>query len=163
MEYGADLSRIGLTIGTLQKQPEDLLMPTKDEIKEFLTKQYGSTEDVLKLTSKQISAIEHPVGGKVTNLATLSGWENPGKLLLTNPSGFQAWVRWMYPENEDELKKRRTNPSFFGIQRYVVYVVLSHLSQYRVYRDDRPRVQIRVVWHAGGHSSIPLHQESCRG
>ena len=99
MEYGANLSRIGLTIGTLQKQLETLLMPTKEEIKEWLTEEYGCTEDILKLNWKQVKTIEHPVGGKVTNLATLSGWENRGNLQLQTPSAFQAWVRWIYDEN----------------------------------------------------------------
>ena len=108
MEYGANLSRIGLTIGTFQKQLEALLMPTKEEIKEFLMKQYGSTEDLLKLTQKQIKIIEHPVGGKVKSLATLSGWENRGNLQLQTPSSFQAWVRWMYgleALNKEEIKE----------------------------------------------------------
>ena len=83
-------------------------MPTKEEIKEFLMKQYGSTEDLLKLTQKQIKIIEHPVGGKVKSLATLSGWENRGNLQLQTPSSFQAWVRWMYgleALNKEEIKE----------------------------------------------------------
>ena len=103
MEYGANLSRIGLTIGTLQKQLETLLMPTKEEIKEWLTEEYGCTEDILKLNWKQVKTIEHPVGGKVTNLATLSGWENRGNLQLQTPSAFQAWVRWMYGLEEVKI------------------------------------------------------------
>ena len=101
--YRADLSHIGLTIGTLQKQLETLLMPTKEEIKQWLTEQYGSTEDILRLTQKQIQAIEHPVSGKVTSFAKLSGWENRGKLQLSNPSGFQVWVRWMYDLEEVKI------------------------------------------------------------
>ena len=46
------------------------------------------------------------MGGKVANLAKLSGWENPGNLRLNNPSGFQAWVMWVYNENWDEQKKK---------------------------------------------------------
>ena len=103
MEYGADLSRIGLTIGTLQKQLDTLLMPTKEEIKQWLTEQYGSTEDILKLTGKQITTVKHPVGGKVISLVKLSGWENRGKLDVVNPSGFQAWMRWMHDLEEVKI------------------------------------------------------------
>ena len=73
---------------------------TKEEITRFLRKEYGSTEDILSLNAKHIKAIKHPVGGKVTSLATLSGWENPKKLNVANPIGFQAWVRWMYDLEE---------------------------------------------------------------
>ena len=101
--YSTDLSRIGLTIGALQKQLENLLMPTKDEIKKFLTAEHGSTEDILSLNAKHIKAIKHPVGGKVTSLATLSGWENPGKLDVLTPASFQAWVIWMYDLEEVKI------------------------------------------------------------
>ena len=85
---------------------EEAKVLTKEGIKHFLTKQYGSTEDILKLSWKQIQEIEHPVGGKVMSLSKFSDWKNPENLSPKIPKGFQAWVRWMYDENGNELKKK---------------------------------------------------------
>ena len=89
----------------------DAKVLTKEGIKKFLTEKYGSTEDILKLNTKQIQEIEHPVGGKVKNLAALSGWGNRGKLDVVTPTGFQALVRWVYDLEEARPSWRWPEPT----------------------------------------------------
>lgn len=96
IEYEINLTTIGLDIISIKHAIDVSVIPDRDDVLDFLTEIYISTDDLLSLTTQQIKEIEHPIGGKVTNLAKLSGWDNPQKLQLESSSEFRSWVRWLY-------------------------------------------------------------------
>lgn len=74
---------------------------------------YGSIEKLLKINRKKIRTIEHPTGGKISQLIKISGWENEQGYILSSPQGFRSWIRWMYNIAEEKIDRE-------GIKKFLI-------------------------------------------